>query len=112
MSEFKKTTIETPSIHHLIDDAINNMHISLQLESVRSRDKLRIAVPEPLLKLLFDEHASMMQHAEPRCSNGVLKYRNIRIIENYQFNITVFHVDWYLINQPGLVQTFNIKPIS
>lgn len=100
-----------PYFINLIDFAIDNMHQSLQFESMRSREKLRIAVPEPMLKLLFSEYASMMRNPKPHCSNERLKYRGIYLIENYQFNITVFHVDWYVLNNPELVQTFQIKTL-
>lgn len=110
MPEIKTTNILYNNITELMCNAVNRMNRDLKIASFECHSqKLRIAIPEPLLKMLKDEFHEQFKIERKIDNEGYFRFMGMRIVENYQFNITIFHVDWYSWNNKQLVQTFEIQ---
>lgn len=97
------------SVNQLLCDVMNKINGDLMRTQVVNRKKLRIAIPEPLLTMLKQEIDFLYKTEFTIDNEKRIDYRGIQLIENYQFNITVFHIEWYLWTDERLVESFEIK---
>lgn len=68
---------------------------------------IRISIPEHVIKYMIDFELPTFGGRKVNYSN--LSFRGIQIIPNYEMNITIFHVDWYLLNEPVWVRKFELE---
>jgi len=100
------------SVVKLLRDVMNNIGNDLRIMSLNQREKIRIAIPEPLLTSFKRESDLLYKTNYINDKSKPVDFRGIELIENHEFNITVFHVDWYLWGTERWVQSFKLKGVS
>lgn len=103
-------TFEYDNISALIKEVVSRMNFDLKIASrYNSSERIRIAIPEPLMTCLKREvHESLGKNIGKE-KDANINFNGIRIVENYQYNIVVYYVDWYMYAEHRYVQVFDIK---